>query len=109
MNTYSPNKKKIFKIKFNCAMIDRQKFGQALIDGAIKAGCKLYDSTICTEPVIKDNFVCGVKINDTDTGTSSTLRSKIVVDATGAVPTLRKKIKLKGSCFENTIDKKDEV
>ncbi|MCK5372872.1 MAG: NAD(P)/FAD-dependent oxidoreductase [Candidatus Aenigmarchaeota archaeon] len=109
METYSPDKKAILKTEFNCAMINRHKFGQALIDDVIKVGCKLYDSSICKEPVIKDNFISGIKIKDAKRGSVSTLRSKIVVDASGAVPALRKKIKLKDSCFESKIDKKDEA
>ncbi|MCK4808843.1 MAG: NAD(P)/FAD-dependent oxidoreductase [Candidatus Aenigmarchaeota archaeon] len=109
METYSPDKRSILKTEFNCAMINRHKFGQALIDDAIKVGCKLYDSSICKEPVIKDNFISGIKIKDAKTGSVSTLRSKIVVDASGAVPALRKKIKLKDSFFESNIDKKDEA
>ena len=109
METYSPDKKTILKSKFKGAMINRHKFGQALIDDAINAGCDLYDSSICTEPVIKDNFVCGIKIKDADTGGVSTIRSKIVVDASGAVPALRKNIKLKDSFFESDIEKRDEA
>ena len=109
METYSPDKKAILKTELKGAMINRHKFGQALIDDAIKGGCKIYDSSICSEPVIKDNFVCGVKIKDADTRHVFTLRSKIVVDASGAVPALRKKIKLKNSFFESEIDKKDEA
>ncbi|MCK5289628.1 MAG: NAD(P)/FAD-dependent oxidoreductase [Candidatus Aenigmarchaeota archaeon] len=109
MDTYSPDKRSIIKTEFKGVMIDRLKFGQALIDDAIKLGCKLYGSSICKEPVIKDNFISGIKIKDAKTGSVSTLRSKIVVDASGAIPALRKKIKLKDSCFESKIDKKDEA
>ncbi|MEA3229545.1 MAG: hypothetical protein U9P44_01395, partial [archaeon] len=108
LDIYSPNKKTVLTTKFKGAMIDRHRFGQVLVDDAIKAGCKLYGSCICTDPFIKDNFVCGVKIKNADTGIASTIRSKLVVDASGAVPALRKKIKLKESFFENKIEKKDE-
>ncbi len=109
IETYSPDKKAILKTEFNFAMINRHKFGQALIDDAIRAGCRLYDSSMCAEPVIKDNFVSGIKIKDVATGSISTLCSKIVVDASGAIPALRKKVRLKDSFFESKIGEKDEV
>ncbi len=109
IETYSPDKKTILKTESTFAMINRHKFGQALINDAIKAGCKLYDSSICAEPVIKDNFVSGIKIKDVTTGSISILRSKIVVDASGAIPALREKVRLKDSFFESEIGEKDEV
>jgi len=109
METHSPDKKAIIRTEFKGVMINRHKFGQALIDDAIKVGCKLYSSSICAGSVIKDNFVSGIKIKNTATGRISTIRSKIVVDASGAIPALRKKIRLKDSCFESKIDKKDEA
>ncbi len=109
IDTYTPNKKTVLSVKERFCMIDRHKFGRTLLNDALAAGCKLYDSCVCMNPVIKDNFVCGVKIRDEETDIISTLRSKIVIDASGASPVLRKKVQLEDSYFENEIDKKDEV
>jgi len=108
VNTYSPNKKTVMKTKYKCAMINRHRFGQNLLKDTLKEGCKLYDATICVEPIINDNFVCGIKVRDAKTGKTSTLNSKIVVDASGAIPALRNKIKLNNSHIDTVIDESDE-
>ena len=108
VTTYSPNKKTQMSTTYRCAMINRHRFGQNLLKDALKEGCRLYDATICVEPVINDNYVCGIKVRDGKTGKTSTLNSRIVVDASGAIPALRNKIKLNNSHIDTMIDESDE-
>ncbi len=110
MDVYSPDGTVVSKDS-DGVMIDRHKFGQALLADAIEEGCTLYDSYRCEGAVIEDGCVCGVNIKDEKTGSVSTLRSKIVVDASGAGGILRKELcdnKFFDSSFiERDIDPED--
>ncbi len=110
MDVYSPDGT-VISMPSDGVMIDRLRFGQALLADAIKENCDLKYSYRCKGPVIEDGYVCGVKIKDEKTGSVSTLRSKIVVDASGAGGILRKELcdnKFFDSSFiERDIDPED--
>jgi len=91
MDLYSPDGT-VISMPSDGVMINRHEFSQALLKDALKAGCTLYKSCICKEPVIENGYVCGVKIYDKDAEKSSIIFSNIVVDATGAAGILRKKV-----------------
>jgi digeranylgeranylglycerophospholipid reductase len=56
------------------------------------AGATLIDSTIVTEPIIKNGYVVGVLTKDPKTDKNSEIFAKVVVDASGHSAVLRKKL-----------------
>ena len=73
-------------------LINRLLFGQRLIKEAKAAGATLIDSTVVTEPILKNGYVVGVQTKDLKTGKNSEIRAKVVVDASGHSAVLRKKL-----------------
>jgi len=90
---YSPDQKTVFTVKGEHIygfILNRRVFGQSLLNDAINAGATLVDSTITTEPTLKDGFVTGVKAKDMKNESALQLQSKVVVDASGFTAILRK-------------------
>ena len=73
-------------------LVNRLIFGQRLLNEAINAGTEFIDSTIITNPIIKKNFVVGVKIKDQKTSKTDKIFANIVVDASGHSAVLRKNL-----------------
>jgi len=73
-------------------LINRLLFGQRLLKETKDAGATLIDSTIVTEPIIKDGYVVGVHVKDEKTEENSEIRAQVVVDASGHSAVLRKKL-----------------
>jgi geranylgeranyl reductase family protein len=73
-------------------LVNRLLFGQRLVKEAKDAGVILIDSTIVTEPIIKNCYVVGVSINNQKTGEKCKIFAKVVVDASGHSAVLRKKL-----------------
>jgi geranylgeranyl reductase family protein len=92
---HSPDMNSIFQItgeKLYGFILNRRSFGQRLLHDAIDAGSTLFDSSIVTEPVLKEGFVTGVIAKDTRTTSKTQLQGKVVVDASGFMAVLRKKL-----------------
>ena len=67
IKVYSPDMKTEVNVKgegVHGYLINRQLFGQRLLKEAKDAGATLIDSTIVTEPIIKDGYVVGVLAKD---------------------------------------------
>ncbi len=73
-------------------LINRLLFGQRLINEAKAAGAILIDSTVVTEPILKNGYVVGVKTKDLKTDKNSEILAKVVVDASGYSAVLRKRL-----------------
>ncbi|MCJ7721313.1 geranylgeranyl reductase family protein [Candidatus Bathyarchaeota archaeon] len=73
-------------------LINRLLFGQRLIKEAKAAGTTLIDSTVVTEPILKNGYVVGVQTKELKTGKNSEILAKVVVDASGHSAVLRKKL-----------------
>lgn len=110
MDVYSPDGT-VIPMPANGVMIDRYKFGQALLNDALKAGCDLKDSCKCNGPVIEDSYVCGVELYDRIRNKESVIHSKIVVDASGTSGGFRKNVcdidSFDTSYLERDIEPKD--
>ena len=94
IKVYSPDEETVFTVAnqdFMGFMLNRQRFGQWLLDNAIEAGSELLDSTMFIEPVINNGAVRGVVAKDS-TGKRVTLESKVVVDASGYFGVVRNKL-----------------
>ncbi len=95
IKVYSPDMETAVNVKgegIHGYLVNRQLFGQRLLKDAKDAGATLIDSTVVTEPVMKDGYVVGVLAKDLKTGNKLSLSAKIVVDASGHSAVLRKKL-----------------
>jgi geranylgeranyl reductase family protein len=92
---YSPDMETVFQIESEELygfIVNRLHFGQRLLRLAVNAGATLLDSTQAVEPILKDNYVVGVSARDIKTETKTQLQSKVVIDASGFLAVLRKKL-----------------
>jgi len=92
---YSPDSETVFTIAhedFVGYLLNRHLFGQWLLKKALDNGAVLLDSTQCLEPIIEKDFVAGVLAKNLKTAESIRLRSKVVVDASGFLAVVRRKL-----------------
>jgi geranylgeranyl reductase family protein len=92
---YSPNLETIFTIEhedFVGYMLNRHAFGQWLLNKAIDSGATLFDSTKCLEPIIDRGYVTGVSGKNSKTGKNVRLEGKVIVDASGFMAVVRRKL-----------------
>ena len=69
-------------------MIDRHKYGQRLLNDAIKAGTEVLAETKVIGPILKEDKVSGVKIKDTKKQEQE-IEAKIVIDCSGVLGVIR--------------------
>ena len=106
---YSPDLGTIFTVAhedFVGYILNRRLFGQWLLRKALDNNAILLDSTQFLEPIIEKGFVTGILAKDLKTGNSSRLRSKVVVDASGFMAMVRRKLP-KEMGIENEIANED--
>lgn len=106
---YSPDRETIFDVeseKLYGFIINRRLFGQRMLNTAMNSGATLLESTHALEPIIEDNFVTGVSAKNTKTAEKIKLFGQVVVDASGYLAVLRKKLPPKIGVQAN-IDTKD--
>lgn len=106
---YSPDTDTVFTVEdedFVGYLLNRRLFGQWLLRKAVDAGAHLSDSTQCLEPLIEKGFAAGALVKNLKTGEEKELRSKVVVDASGFVGVVRKKLP-KQLGIENEVANKD--
>ncbi len=92
---YSPDMETVVTVKgegVHGYLVNRQLFGQRLLKEAKDAGAILIDSTVVSEPIIKDGYVVGVSAKDLKTGGKIEFSAQIVVDASGHSAVLRKRL-----------------
>jgi geranylgeranyl reductase family protein len=92
---YSPDMETIFTVRhedFVGYILNRRLFGQWLLRKALDKGAVLFDSTQFLEPVIEKGFVAGVLAKNLKTGEKIALRSKVVVDSSGFLAVVRRKL-----------------
>jgi geranylgeranyl reductase family protein len=92
---YSPDLETVFTIEhedFTGYMLNRRLFGQWLLKHAIDEGSMFLDSTQCLEPIIQKSFVVGVLAKKKETGKTLKLRCRVVVDASGFLAVIRRKL-----------------
>ncbi len=106
---YSPDLETVFTIKdedFVGYLLNRRLFGQWLLKKALDAGAVLLESTHCLEPIFEKGFVAGVLAKNSKTGENVQLRSKVVVDASGFLAVVRRKLP-KEMGIENAVANED--
>jgi digeranylgeranylglycerophospholipid reductase len=92
---YSPDMKTVFTIAhedFVGYLLNRRLFGQWLLRKAVDEGAELLDLTQCLEPTIEKGFVTGVKAKNMQTGRDIQLSCRVLVDASGFVAVIRRKL-----------------
>jgi flavin-dependent dehydrogenase len=92
---YSPDLQTVFTIEhedFVGYLLNRRLFGQWVLRKALDEGSSLLDSTQCLKPMVEKHYVTGVLVKNLKTGEDVQLRSKSVVDATGFLAVVRKKL-----------------
>ena len=95
IEVYSPDKQTSYVVKGEQLygyILNRHSFGQRLVKEAVDAGAVLYDKTQVLDPIIEQEFVCGVTTKNLKTGEKNVLRSSFVVEATGFFAAVRKKL-----------------
>jgi geranylgeranyl reductase family protein len=92
---FSPDMGTVFTIEhedFVGYMLNRRLFGQWLLKKALDEGAVLLDSTQTLEPMIKKGSVAGVLAKNLKTGENTRLEGKVVVDASGFLGVVRRKL-----------------
>lgn len=92
---YSPDMETVFTVRhedFVGYILNRRLFGQWLLKKALDKGTVLFDSTQCLQPIIEGNFVAGVLARNLKTDEKVELKSKVVVDASGFIAVVRRKL-----------------
>ena len=106
---YSPDLETVFTIAhedFVGYLLNRRLFGQWLLKMALDEDAILLDSTQCLEPTIEKGFVTGVSVKNLKTGKSIQLRGKVVLDASGFLAVIRRKLP-KQMRIENEVANED--
>jgi geranylgeranyl reductase family protein len=106
---YSPDLETVFTIAhkdFVGYLLNRRLFGQWLLRKALDEGAILLDSTLCLEPTIEKGFVNGVSVKNLKTGENVQLRGKVVLDASGFLAVIRRKLP-KQMGIENEVANED--
>jgi geranylgeranyl reductase family protein len=91
---FSPDEKTVFTIAhedFIGYLLNRRLFGQWLLKKAVDQGVTLLDSTKFLDPIIKNGSVSGAKVKSSD-GSEIELESKVVVDSSGFLGVVRRKL-----------------
>lgn len=106
---YSPDLETVFTIAhedFVGYLLNRRLFGQWLLKKALDEGAILLDSTQCLEPMIEKGFVTGVSVKNLKTVKNIRLRGKVVLDASGFLAVIRRKLP-KQMRIENEVANED--
>jgi geranylgeranyl reductase family protein len=92
---YSPDMETVFTVRhedFSGYLLNRRLFGRWLLRTALDNGAVLFDSTQCLEPIIDGGFVAGVLAKNMKTGEKIRFEGKTVVDASGFLAVVRRKL-----------------
>jgi len=106
---YSPDLETIFTIEYEDYvgyMLNRHLFGQWLLKKSLDNNAILLDSTQCLEPIIEKKSVTGVSAKNMKTGGNIELKGKVVLDASGFLATVRRKLP-KEMGIENEVKNED--
>jgi digeranylgeranylglycerophospholipid reductase len=111
VKVFSPDMQTVFRViaeRFHGFIIDRHLFGQRLLNNAIDAGATFLESTQVLQPIIENDYVTGVVAMDQKAGKEFPLHSRVVVDASGFVASLRSSLPPELG-IETDIDKEDVI
>jgi digeranylgeranylglycerophospholipid reductase len=92
---YSPDLQTVFTIEhedFVGYLLNRRLFGQWLLKKTLDEDVSFLDSTQCLEPIVDKGSVAGILAKKLRTNEKLRLMSKIVVDSSGFLAVVRKKL-----------------
>jgi len=92
VRVYAPDEQHYVTARGLGYALDRYKFGQRLLKMTLNAGTELLDGHIVTNPIFDHSKVLGVEVMNIDTKEKRKIESKVVIDASGAVPAIRTKL-----------------
>ena len=92
IKVYSPSEKEYITVLGKGFALNRHAFGQRLLRMALNAGAELFDKHKAIEPIIEGSWVKGVKVLDLKNNSIKEFYGKIVIDATGAISAIRRKL-----------------
>ena len=95
VKVYSPDLETVFTIAYEDYvgyMLNRRLFGQWLLKKALDKSAILFDLTQCLEPITEKNFVTGVLAKNMKTGENIELKGKVVLDASGFMAVIRRRL-----------------
>jgi digeranylgeranylglycerophospholipid reductase len=108
-DVYPPNMTNELKVRgwsdFDGWTVNRLTFGQRLLNEAIKAGVRFLPNIHVTEPSVIGDQVTGVHYKELTAREDTTVKSKLVIDASGFAAVIRNK--LDSPLIENDIHKSD--
>ncbi|TFF91073.1 NAD(P)/FAD-dependent oxidoreductase, partial [Candidatus Thorarchaeota archaeon] len=108
-DVYPPSMTNELKVRgwkdFDGWTVDRLKFGQRLLQEAIRAGVYFYPECHVKEPILRGDQVVGVAYKDLANDEEQRAHAKVVVDASGFAGVIRSKID--HPYIEDKIDKED--
>ena len=108
LKIYSPNQETVFTFTrpdFMGYILNRHLFGQWLLENALDSGSDLLDSTMFMNPIIEHGAIRGIRAKDRQ-GNLISIRSKVVVDASGYYGVVRNKLSPEMG-FEGKLEKED--
>ncbi|RLE65508.1 MAG: hypothetical protein DRJ47_04875 [Thermoprotei archaeon] len=92
VRVFSPNKRGYITAVGEGYALNRYAFGQRLLKKALNAGVELFDRHYALKPLIEESWVKGVRARNLKNGMIVDFKSKVVIDASGAVSTIRVKL-----------------
>ena len=106
---YSPNMEVVFTIAqedFVGYLLNRRLFGQWLLKKALDKNAVLLDSMQFLKPIIEKGAATGISAKSLETGRNIQIRSNLVVDASGFLAVVRRKLP-KEMLIQNEIANED--
>jgi len=88
----SPNEEHSIIVKGDGFAINRHAFGQRLLKIALNAGAEFYGRMHAVNPIVRGNYVVGVRAANLNTGLEEVFKAKVTIDATGFASVIRSKL-----------------
>jgi geranylgeranyl reductase family protein len=109
IDIYSPDQKTLFRVEsegLHGFMVNRHKLGQRLLNEALDQGVELLANTTVLSPIMKQDFVHGVKAKNRLRNEIQHHYGKVIIDASGMTAVIRKQTPIKWG-FERKILNED--
>ncbi len=106
IDLYSPDLDTKLEMNDSGYILDRPRFGQRLMQEAIKAGATFRERCLAVDLMYEDSRVGGVMYRNQAEGTAKKVKAKLVIEATGVVGTLKRKLSIPHQ-MEVDVDKAD--
>jgi geranylgeranyl reductase family protein len=109
IDIYSPDQKTLFRVEsegLHGFMVNRHKLGQRLLNEALDQGVELLANTTVLSPIMKQDFVHGVKAKNRLRNEIQHHYGKVIIDASGMTAVIRKQTPIKWG-FERKILSED--